>query len=74
MSLVVHWQLALLVLSLDKHVSLVITVEAPVVLVKRTDSHKSTMIDLYGLHMQVLERLFGDLGSLFLQSVEEIGV
>lgn len=74
MSLVVHLQLARLIVSLDKHVCLVIAVEAPVVLVKRTNCHESTIVDFYDLHVQVLERLFGDPGSLFLQSVEEIRV
>lgn len=59
---------------LDEHVGLVVTVEAPVVLVEAPDRHYAAVIYLDGLHMQVLEGLLGHLGSVFAQSIEQVRV
>ena len=58
----------------DKHVSFVVTVEAPVILVEATYSHDLTVVNRDRFHVQVLEWFFVNLSALELKVVKEIRV
>ena len=57
-------------LAADKEVRLIVTVERPMVLIKAPEGHSAPTIDLYRLHVQVLEWLFNHFGTILVQSVE----
>ena len=66
MCLVRNLVFAILRAKLEEHVSFIVAFKWPMVLIEASNSNLLAIIDLYSFHVEVLEGLFCDLGSILL--------